>query len=142
MTKLRIENVLRGEDECVHHIRDIWTSFIDAKTKYVRHVDEKNCDCYLISDANWAIRGKTLSCQEMGIRIRPGDICYIDYGQAYLNEIGFQHFGLVIRIYQQKAFVVPMTSNEVQYNSAYDPINNPSGKRHLMRLGWLPRYES
>ena len=28
-----------------------------------------------------------------------------------------------------------MTSNAVQYDTAYDPYDNPNGKKHLMRLG-------
>ena len=31
-----------------------------------------------------------------------------------------------------------MTSNPVQYRSAYDEKENPGGRTHLMRLGQLP----
>ena len=92
----------------------------------------------LISEANWIVRGRCRSGEDLGIRLKPGDICYLDYGQAYLNEAGYQHFGLVITVYSHKALVVPMTSNKAQYASAYDEKENPRGKRHLMRIGALP----
>ncbi|MEF9967143.1 MAG: hypothetical protein RR766_01430 [Longicatena sp.] len=138
MNKQRIEQVLKGEDEIIIPYQAKWNNFVRAREEVIKCVDEQHCDSYLVSDANWLLRSQYTSCEQLGIDIRPGDICYIDYGQAYLNEIGFQHFGLVLSIYQKKAFVIPMTSNELQYKTAYDLIDNPSGKRHLMRLGCLP----
>ena len=38
-------------------------------------------------------RKRMISHHELNIEV--GDICYIDFGQAYINEAGFQHFGLV-----------------------------------------------
>jgi len=66
-----------------------------------------------------------------------GDVCYIDFGQAYLNEAGYQHFGLIIALMNGKAFVVPMTSNALAYQQAYDELENHQGKRHLMRFGQI-----
>ncbi|MBR5004955.1 MAG: hypothetical protein IKY14_05810, partial [Erysipelotrichaceae bacterium] len=74
-------------------------------------------------------------CDQLGVKIQVGDICYIDFGQAYLNEAGFQHFGLILKIFNGKAFVVPMTSNPETYAQAYDEKNNVHGKQHLMRIG-------
>ena len=53
----------------------------------------------------------------------------------YLNEMGYQHFGLVMAISNRKAFVIPLTSNPVTYQKAYDPVENPRGKKNLMRIG-------
>lgn len=53
---------------------------------------------------------------------------------SYTNEIGFQHFGLIINIFHNKAFVVPMSGNRSAYQQAYSK-EHPKGKRHLMRLG-------
>ncbi len=66
-----------------------------------------------------------------------GDVCFIDFGQAYLNEAGYQHFGLILALMNGKAFVVPMTSNALAYQQAYDDIDNNVGKRHLMRFGQI-----
>jgi hypothetical protein len=56
-------------------------------------------------------------------------------GQQYLNEAGYQHFGLIMSICAKKALVIPMTSNASTYAKAYDPKNNPRGKKNLMRIG-------
>ena len=50
------------------------------------------------------------------------------------SEIGYQHFGLIITIFHNKSFVVPMSGNHTAYLQAYSK-ENPKGKRHLMRLG-------
>ena len=52
---------------------------------------------------------------------------------AYLSEVGYQHFGLVLAMKHGKIFVVPMSGNSSAYHKAYDPILR-AGKRHLMRL--------
>lgn len=94
-----------------------------------------NLERSLLSETNWIIRSRYASGEDMGIKVVPGDICYMDFGQMYLNEMGFQHFGLAISICQKKALVIPMTSNIATYAKAYDEICNPSGKKNLMRIG-------
>ena len=44
---------------------------------------------------------------------------------------------MVLGIYNKKAMVIPMTSNEKTYARAYDPLENPNGKKHLMRIGLI-----
>ena len=89
----------------------------------------------LLSEYNYQMRSHLKSSRSFGLNIEAGDICYIDYGRAYISEIGYQHFGLVLKVFCGKAFVLPMTSNENNYSLAYDPVSNPDGLRHLMRLG-------
>lgn len=89
----------------------------------------------LLSEYNFRTRGGLKSCRPLGMTIYPGDVCYIDYGRAYISEIAYQHFGLVMNVFYGKAFVIPMTSNSHQFDTAYDPVENPGGHRHLMRLG-------
>ena len=89
----------------------------------------------LLSEYNYQMRSKLKSSRSFGLNIEAGDICYIDYGKAYVSEIGYQHFGLVLKVFCGKAFVLPMTSNETNYALAYDPDSNPEGLKHLMRLG-------
>ena len=88
----------------------------------------------LISDMNLRERRNITNCNELGVDIRVGDICYIDFGEAYIYEIGFQHFGIIMTLFHNKAFVVPMSGNHSAYVQAYGK-DNPKGKRHLMRLG-------
>ncbi|MCR0262484.1 hypothetical protein MKC73_01040 [[Clostridium] innocuum] len=86
-----------------------------------------------ISMLNHRDRHNDHSCTEKGVDIRVGDICYIDFGNAFIEEIGFQHFGLILSLYKNKAYVVPMSGNERAYAQAYSK-DTPNGKRHLMRL--------
>lgn len=115
-----------------------WTNYMHYRKELYAPLVSSSLPNSLISEANWIVRGRCKSGEDLGIRLKPGDICYLDYGQAYLNEAGYQHFGLVITVYSHKALVVPMTSNKAQYASAYDEKENPRGKRHLMRIGALP----
>ncbi len=114
-----------------------WGRYMDLKKQAYHNLNSKELIAHLISEANWMIRYKAKSCEQFKVKIRIGDVCYIDFGPAYLNEAGFQHFGLVLSIMNSKAFVVPMTSNSGTYNQAYDPILFPCGKKHLMRLGLI-----
>lgn len=93
------------------------------------------CRHAIVSEANYIVRGHCACGDEIGIRVHAGDICYIDFGQDYLNECGFQHFGLVLRIIAHKALVVPMTSNPHTCALAYDAADNPQGRTNLFFLG-------
>ena len=48
-------------------------------------------------------------------------------------EIGYQHFGLVLLMCNDKIFVVPMTGNKKNYMQAMSE-DNPNGKSHLLRF--------
>ncbi len=115
--------------------RKPWYDYMAIKKEWMSTSDEKLLEACMLSEANWLIRSRHDSCLSFGIEVKKGDIAYIDFGQAYLHEAGFQHFGLVMNVWQNKALVIPMTSNKQQYYSAYDPIDNPTGKSHLMRIG-------
>lgn len=115
-----------------------WGRYVEMKKQAYSELSPKELEAHLISEANWAMRCRAKSCEQFRVKIRIGDICYIDFGPAYLNEAGFQHFGLVLSMMNSKAFVIPMTSNAATYKQAYDPINCPCGKKHLMRLGLIP----
>lgn len=89
----------------------------------------------LISEFNYEKRKEMKSSELVGFKVRIGDICYLDFGKAYINEAGFQHFGVIISINNSKAFVVPMTSNASMYDQSYCSKTYTCGKKHLMRLG-------
>lgn len=112
-----------------------WKAYLDAKANVYRKIQKTNYEHNLISEANWVLRSQFGSGEDCGINVEVGDICYLDYGQSYLNEMGYQHFGIVMAIYQKKALIVPMTSNSNTYRKAYDAKTNPNGKRNLMCIG-------
>lgn len=112
-----------------------WMKYLKVKKYYYKVLHSKVADVSTLSEANWIVRKEMQSCEDGGIDIHAGDICYIDFGQAYLNEAGYQHFGLVMSICNKKALVIPMTSNPLQYENAYDDEINPEGKIHLLQIG-------
>lgn len=111
------------------HIRELKDEFYHMPVSEVRNV--------LLSEYNYKKRSKLKSCRRFGLDINAGDVCYIDFGRAYISEIGYQHFGLVLKVFNGKAFVIPMTSNHEAYEKAYDEQDNPFGLKHLYRLGYV-----
>ena len=116
-------------------LMDAISDFVDTTRRQYENMPIKQATDILLSEYNYQNRSQLKSCRSFGFIIKPGDICYIDFGKAYLQEIGFQHFGLVINVFNAKAFVIPMTSNFNAFRQAYDPLYNPDGLKHLMRLG-------
>jgi hypothetical protein len=112
----------------------IFSLFDDLKT-YLSDQSVATAAKYMLSHSNFLDRSNLLSCEQLFVKISPGDICFIDFGCAYRNEAGYQHFGIILSIVHSKAFVVPMTSNPSTFAQAFDEILLPSGKRHLMRIG-------
>lgn len=133
-----VEQVLGGQVPEGIFVKDhAWHAYLNSKRVVYDGIDQKNVDYNMISEANWLLRKDGLSCEKFGINVEAGNICFIDFGQAYLNEIGYQHFGLIMSFCQKKALVIPMTSNAIQYEHAYDPLDNPQGKKNLFRLGTI-----
>lgn len=84
----------------------IWSQYMRCRAGIYESLLPGNYTGSLISEANWIIRSRLSSGEEMGIRVKPGDICYMDFGMAYLNEAGYQHFGLVLSLNNRKALVM------------------------------------
>lgn len=134
MTYGTVEELLENH----HSHQKEWDDYIQARKKLYEKISVHHIHESMVSEVNWFVRKQYPSIEEMkGMNIAVGDIVYLDYGQVYLNEMGYQHFGLVMAIFRKKAFIIPMTSNPHQYASAYDEIENPKGKRHLFRIGMV-----
>ena len=118
----------QDKEALIHHT-------LEAMKHYIEKQTPKEAVKILLSTQNYLKRGALKYNEHLPLSI--GDICYIDFGQAYLNEAGYQHFGLILSMMNGKAFVVPMTSNPFTYDQAYDKHDNPSGKVHLMKIGQL-----
>ena len=88
----------------------------------------------LLSEFNFLERKTFKSSEAVGFKVKLGDICYIDFGPAYVTEAGYQHFGIVIGYSNSKALVVPMSSNQSMYYQSYCEQTYPNGKIHLYRL--------
>lgn len=121
------------EEDNTEFTEDIIEETIQEFQKHITKLNGKDAAKILLSTQNY-IQRSTLKIHET-FEVHVGDVCYIDFGQAYLNESGFQHFGLVLSKLNGKVFVVPMTSNAYTYAQAYDRYENPNGRKHLMRFG-------
>lgn len=115
-----------------HYIVD---DYIDELKKYLINLPYHEIRRECISGYNRFIRAKCISSLEFNLRIEVGDIVFCDFGQAYLNEAGFQHFGLVLRMFNYKAFVVPMSSNQQTVLKAQNHPQAVDSKNHLFYIG-------
>lgn len=114
----------------------LWHEYISEKNVEYAVLESGEALGRLISEQNYRERAKLYSCSELGLEIKIGDICFIDFGEAYINESGYQHFGVVMSITNGKALVIPMSSNANTYAQAL-AHDNPDGKEHLMRIGLI-----
>ena len=126
------------DDDNVLRVHEHIEGYLEDQKKTYRSMCQKELKGHLISEINYRERHQLLSCEQLGVNIRIGDICYVDFGRAYIQEAGFQHFGLIVSMYHGKAFVIPMTSNPSTYAQGYHPVDNPNGKRHLLQIGLIP----
>ncbi|HHX52453.1 MAG TPA: hypothetical protein GX703_02930 [Erysipelothrix sp.] len=115
-----------------HYIVD---DYIEELKKYLISMPYHEIRREVISGYNRFIRSKCISSLDFNLRINVGDIVFCDFGQAYLNEAGFQHFGLVLKIFNYKAFVVPMSSNRQTVQKAQNHPNRIDYKDHLFYIG-------
>lgn len=116
---------------------EIFEQFISQYQQYLRSLSTKQMSRECISGLNRLQRQNLRSSSQLNIHAKVGDVCYIDFGQVYINEAGYQHFGLILSIVNHKAFVLPMTSNSTTYQYANDPSRIEHGKTHLHQLGWI-----
>ena len=115
---------LQEDDHLIEHYLSEYNDFMRNLPDYLRR---KEC----VSGLNRVQRLKLRSSSELNIGVVPGDICFIDYGQVYINEAGYQHFGLVISEFNDKLFVVPMTSNREMVRRS----SGPNRRKHLYNIG-------
>ncbi len=111
----------------------LWKWFMQEKKNEYASISYKEGVQRLVSEKNYNTRRNVASAKALGLQIVPGDICYIDFGQAYLYEAGYQHFGLVLAIVHFKALIIPMTSNPNTYRKS---LNQEEGQ-YLYPLGWI-----
>lgn len=109
----------------------LWKWYIQSKKEEYEHISYKEGIQRLVSEKNYHTRRDAANSKALGIKVEPGDICYTDFGQAYLYEAGYQHFGLVLAIVHFKALIIPMTSNPNTYRKAL----NRTKDNYLYPLG-------
>lgn len=114
-----------------------WKNYTSQIALQIQSLSVKEAAVQMISEQNWQDRSQLKSCDQIGVSAEIGDICFIEFGRAFVNEAGYQHFGLIVSKCNGKALVIPMTSNANTYEQAYDDRENPTGKKHLMKIGQI-----
>lgn len=103
--------------------------YIEEQT-ILNTMDQNEQFDYLVSKLNYFRRKNALNCLEFNVIVRCGDICFIDYGQSYVQEIGYLHFGLIVSMNRGKALVVPITgANTKTIHKDNDEMD------HIFQLG-------
>lgn len=116
------------------NFEEIIDYYFSNKKRDLQEMNKKQLCRLLISKFNYELRSDFKSSELLGFKVKVGDICYIDFGRAYISEAGYQHFGIVIGYCNSKALVVPMSSNYSMYNQSYCANTFTNGKKHLYRL--------
>lgn len=126
-----IKEMLEKNSE--HEVNEMIDQYVSVlhEELYKMNVSEAKREC--ISGFNRMLRRDYISNHRINVKV--GDICYIDFGQAYINEAGFQHFGLVVAMFNFKAFVIPMSSNMRQIRQAYNYPGVRDYRTHLYYIG-------
>lgn len=68
--------------------KDLWECYIEEKSMDYASLSVKEAIPRLVSEQNLRERRHAGSCGELGVDIRVGDICYIDFGEAYIAVSG------------------------------------------------------
>ncbi len=134
MTNIEWNDLLYKTRVKKENSKELLDAYLKLTNEVNKELKEFELKKILVSEINYEIRKRYKSSELLGFKVKIGDVCYIDFGKAYINEAGFQHFGVVISMNNAKAFVVPMTSNESTYFQSYCEKEYPCGKKHLMRL--------
>ena len=111
---------------------DLLNQIIKDFKNMIENRDPSEAMRLMVSTQNYIERSQWK--ENPNLHIRVGDVCYIDFGSAYQLEAGYQHFGLVFSKSHGKLFVIPMSSNSSAFSQAYDPLDNPNGKKHLLKF--------
>lgn len=123
---MQVKDIEAFYDVCINqkeHIikkewEKLWDWFIREKENEYSNISYKEGVQKMVSEKNYTTRHNIPSAKSFGLTIQPGDICYTDFGQAYLYEAGYQHFGLVLSVVHFKALIIPMTSNSRTYQKS------------------------
>lgn len=114
------------QEELLTYYIEEYKDFLD---KLPTNIQRREC----LSGLNRVKRIDYWSSKDLNMIVKPGDICFFEYGHAFLNEAGYQHFGLIMAKHNQKAFVIPMTSNQASIRKAM----SANAKSHLYYIGQL-----
>lgn len=100
--------------------------------KGLKHLSAYDAASIILSDANWIQSNlKTNFSDERGhkIPIKTGAVYYIDFGNAFHDELAYFHHGLCAGKKEGKILIVPMTSGNRYFPNCFHPVNNPTANK-------------
>lgn len=125
------------DDESQYGIYQGIEFYIQRLRQHLLSLPKTEAKRQTLSGLNWLSRKHLTSSLAFDLRLKKGDICFIDFGKAYINEAGYQHFGLILSLVNYKALVVPMSSNSTTISKASNVLCEGQVKNHLYYIGKL-----
>ena len=110
-------------------------NFLGKYGEYLTQLPNKRLTMECLSALNRIEKETTNNCVISQTQLKVGDVCFIDFGHAYMYEAGYQHFGIIIKISHYKIFVVPMTSNQQTQRQLKE--GHDKEQSHVFDLGWI-----
>jgi hypothetical protein len=129
LAKNKTENKITGSEKSLDAMIDL----MNYKNNFEEHIRSgSNYDAanILLAEDNW-MRRRLITTH--GTPISEGCVFKTDFGKAYIGECAYIHFSLCIRLYKDKALVIPTTSNEDKFTKAFHPTDNKKGSYALRR---------
>ena len=116
------------------HASKILLGAIQYAENYLRSLKQLNAydaSSIIKSDSSWLQKHSfnEFKVGDRNVAIKPGQICYLDYGKAYKGELAYFHYGLCVSRKDGKLFVIPITSATSWINDCYHPVKNPSATK-------------
>lgn len=78
--------IYRQDSNC---LKEAFKDYMAGLPDEFNRMTRKEARDSLLSEYNYKVRSKLKSCRSFGLNIEPGDVCYIDFGRAYVTEAGY-----------------------------------------------------
>lgn len=111
-----LPEMAKGGDRQVPIVKkEYWNSlfkeYVSMWKEEFERLSERDVLDMMLADKGYIDYGFYSNASEYNVDVIEGNICCVDFGKAYKYEVGFLHLGLVIKMHNQKALVIPMSSN-------------------------------
>lgn len=129
------ENTYENKQKQARKTSSIILAGVQLMENYIKGL--KNLSAYdaasiILSDANWIQNNsKTELLDDNGnkVTINLGTVYYLDFGNAYRDELAYFHHGLCVGKKEGKILIVPMTSGTKYFSNCYHPVDNPTANK-------------
>lgn len=109
-----------------------YMQFKENLNQMIRQLNAYDSSSILIGDTNWIKRNQfSKYMPKLGAppNVSIGQICVIDFGKTYKNELSYIHPALCVGKNDNKYLVIPMTSGKNWITECFHPKINPDAKK-------------